>query len=216
MAGTQLNAANTDSHRFDEQVSDVSAPAAGFWSEYFKSLGLYARNASSIFFVGGARREVYFFAKDMYPSNTAGCAPLASTESATNKQLIQSLDFDQTTQEHAQFSYIMPATWITGGAITYQVYWTTAGGSGGDTVEWNLQARTYTDDINFDQAWGTAVEVSDAVVTSGNLHISAESGTLTPASTLSGGRFLQFRVYRDVADTLAADAKLIAIRLFYF
>lgn len=218
MAGTQLNSANTDYHRFDEQASDPSAPAAGFWHAYFKALGLFlqAPGSATAYFVGGARREIMVYAKDMWPATTAGCAALAQVESATNDVNYKTLDFDATSQEYANFSLIMPTTWVTSGDLTFQVYWMAAGGSVSETVQWELSARSYGDGISFDGAWSTPVAVSDTLIGTDLIHISAESTDMTPASTLSSPRLIQFRISRNPADNLAADAKLLAIRLFHF
>lgn len=220
MAGTELNSSFTDSHRFEQQSSDPSAPAAGFWRLFFKSLGAFvqAPGSATAYFVGGARREIMVYAKDMHPSTTDGADPIAKTEFTTNDQNILTIDFpDGATDTFAEFDVIMPATWVVGGDLTAQFYWTAAAGSAAETVAWGLQARSYGDGSTIDAAWGTAVVTTDTLLATDQLHISAESTDVTPASTLAGGRLVHFRVYRDVsADTLAADARLLAIRLFHF
>jgi hypothetical protein len=221
----KLSAAKTISHRFAQQSADPSAPAASFWNLFYKSLGMFvqAPGSATAYFVGGARREIMVYAKDMWPSNANGADALAQTEFVTNKQNIKSIDFpngvadDTVTDPNAEFTIIMPETWVVGGDLTAQFYWTAAGGSVGETVAWALQARSYGDGSAIDAAWGTAVVTSDTLLATDQLHRSAESTDVTPSSTLSGGRLVHFRVYRDVsADNLAADAKLIAIRLFHF
>lgn len=225
MAGTELNSSFTDSHRFEQQSSDPSAPAAGFWRLFFKSLGAFvqAPGSATAYFVGGARREIMVYAKDMWPSNANGADALAQTETATNKQNIKSIDFpngvadDGVTDPNAEFSLVMPETWVTSGGLTAQFYWTAAAGSAAETVAWAIQARSYGDDSAIDAAWGTAIVTSDALIATGDLHVSAESSAITAGGTPQGGKLVHFRVYRDVsADTLAADARLLAIRLFHF
>jgi hypothetical protein len=57
-------------------------------------------------------QDLYIPAAGMWPRVTSGCAPLSRTEVTTVN--IQSLDFDQTSQEFAQFIFSMPRNWDNG------------------------------------------------------------------------------------------------------
>ena len=158
--------------------------------------------------------EVYIPASAIYPrKTTAPCSALTSTELSTNKVTIQTLDFDTTTQEYAQFRWKLP-TQFDGGTITFMVDWTAASGSGG--VAWTLAGRAYTDDDALDQAQGTAVTVTDTLITANDEHQTSESSAVTIAGTPTGGKTVHFEISRDPAngsDTLGVDAKLLGIRL---
>jgi hypothetical protein len=211
----QLKDASTDSHRFAEG-STPNTPASGFGRLFFTTLGAYWINsAAAVLPIATFKREIFIPAYQMWPSTTNGSSAITKTEYTTNDQDLQSLDFDQTTQEHAQFTLVMPDDW-NAGTITFKAWWTAAAGSAAQTVEWNLQARAYANDDAIDAAWGTAIEVSDALIATGDIHVTSESAELTIANTPSAGELVQFRVYRDIADTLAADARLLGIKIYYY
>jgi hypothetical protein len=82
--------------------------------------------------------QLFLSAAGMWPSATAGCAVNNKTESTTNDINIYTLDFDTTTQEHAEGGLVMPSDW-NAGTITAQFYWT-ATGTSTNNVQWALQA----------------------------------------------------------------------------
>ncbi len=109
----------------------------------------------------------------------------------------------------------MPDNWDAG-TVTFKALWTAAGGSAAQTVEWNLQGRSYANDDPIDAAWGSAIEVSDALIATGDIHYSAESSAVTLAGTPAAGELVQFRAWRDASnDNLASDAKLIGIKAYF-
>lgn len=212
---TKLKDAKTSSHRFAEQGSNPDTPAVDYGRLFFTTLGAFwITSAGLVRPIQTFKREIFISAYEMWPSTTAGSSAITKTEYTTNDQDLQSLDFDQTTQEHAQFTIIMPDDW-NAGTITYKAWWTAAAGTAAQTVEWNLQARAYANDDAIDGAWGTAIEVSDALIATADIHVTSESAALTIANTPLAGELVQFRVFRDIADTLAADAKLLGIKLYY-
>ena len=168
----------------------------------------YHPGIASQFFLSGAGG---------YPSGTSGCADPAKTEMSTNKQNIKTLDFDQTTQEYAEWLFAMPADYA-GGTITAKFLWT-ANSTSTNSVVWGLQARCFADDEAIDQAWGTAQEVTDAnKSTAYDLNITGDTSAITIGGTPAAGELVCWRAYRkaaDGSDTLAADAKLIGIQVTY-
>jgi hypothetical protein len=201
---------------WEEQASAPSTPASGLWKIFHKSDGLYIlQDDGTQHGPFNSIQELPVAASDMWPSTTNGCAALAKTEYATNDIDLQTLDFDQTTQEHAQYTWMSPDKW-NAGTVTFKAIWTAAAGVAAETVAWNLQGRAYADDDAIDQAWGTEVEVSDALIATGDIHIAAESAAITLAGTPVAGEPVQFRIFRDVAnDDLAGDAKLIGLKIYY-
>lgn len=136
----------------------------------------------------------------------------ASNEMATNKNMVRTLDFDATTSESAQFEIAMPKGWDEG-TITFIPYWTGAAGAG--TAIWGLQAVATSDDDALDVAFGTAQTSSDTFITANDLHVGPESSAITIGGTPAAGDRVNFKVYRDVADTRAVDNKLIGIKVLY-
>lgn len=102
-----------------------------------------------------------------------------------------------------------------GGTVTAVFYWTATTGTG--VVNWAIQGRAYGDDDALDQAQGTAVPVSDTLITANDVHISAATAAITLAGTPAASEFVQFRVYRDTGatDTLTGDARLLGVRITF-
>jgi hypothetical protein len=164
---------------------------------------------------GSTTGEIFLTAAGGWPSTTSGCADNAKTEHTTNDVDLWSLDFDPDADEYAQWSVWMPDAWDAS-TITFKAMWTAASSTG--DVVWGLQGRAYADDDAIDQAWGTAQTVTDTLLATGDIHYTAESSAITLAGTPAAGQLVQFRVYRDAdagGDTLAADAKLLGIKIYY-
>ena len=146
---------------------------------------------------------------------TTNGAAAASVELATNKNMLRVLDFDTATEEFAQFDILMPKSWNEG-TVTFQPLWTAASGSGG--VVWALQAVATSDDDAMDVAFGTQVTSIDSFILANDCHIGPESLAITIGGTPAESDRVNFRIKRvvgDASDTLAVDARLIGIRLFY-
>jgi len=165
--------------------------------------------------VAGAdpKRGFYVPASAMYPSTTAGCAALAQVESTTNKVNIKALDFDGagTSKENAEFGLPSPSYWDAS-TITATFYWYATAGSG--TVNWEISAGAFSDDDALDAAYGTLQEVTDTLLATGDVHVSAETAAVTVAGTPVAGDWVMFRIARDPAnDTNTSDARLIGVRV---
>ena len=148
-------------------------------------------------------------------SRTTNGAGSGSAETPTNKVMIKSLDFDTSTQEHAQFSVSMPKSWNEG-TITFRPRWTAASGSGG--VVWAMRAVAVGDDDALDAAFGTAQTSTDTLITANDEHRGPESSAITVAGTPAEGDRVICEIYRDVgngSDTLAVDAKLLGVDVYY-
>lgn len=158
------------------------------------------------------KMAVFVPAGAMVPQVTNG--PQRSiTEHATNDVMLETLDYDQTTSELAQFSWRMPESWNES-TITFRSVWTAAGGSATQTFIAGLKASALSDDDAIDGSWGTGVTVSDALIATGDVHISAESNAVTVGGTPAAGDVVIFNVYRDISDTLGADARLAGVVLY--
>ena len=118
-------------------------------------------------------------------------------------------DYDQTTEEHADFSIELPPEY-TGGNLLWQAIWTAAAGAGG--VAWEINTRNSHDGDVIDAALTDIGSMVDTLQALGDRHLSP---TLTQSAGLpSAGETMFVRISRDVADagdTLTGDARLIAI-----
>lgn len=214
MAKALSEATNIDWIQTQEQASAPATPASGFGRWYTTNTGKPSHvNDAGTVQVLYTNPEIFIRASAMIPTVTAGSAALATSETTTNDVNYQSLDFDQTTQEHANFTIVMPDDW-NAGTVTFKAYWTAAAGSG--TVVWGLQAIAFADDDALDTAWGTAQTSTDTLLATGDMHISPVSSAITIAGTPAIGEPVLFRIYRATgSDTLTGDAKLIGLKLYY-
>lgn len=195
----------------------------GEWIIYFKSGGLYLLEDdgtehgpfnNAAIGAGGGTGEIFVGAASMWPSTTAGSGDATKTEYTTNDQNLFGLAFDQTTQEHAEFTIWMPDDWDAG-TVTFKAVWTANSGSG--NAAFNLQGVAYADSDAIDASWGTAQEVIDTLLTAGDVHYSAESSAITIGGGAAAGELVQFRVYRNTGtpSDLDADAILLGIKVYY-
>lgn len=147
---------------------------------------------------------------------TGGANPnkVAYTTSGMN---IWHLDYDSASTESAEWTLFMPTNYDAGPLRALFVWTSVSTTIAG--VKWSIQGTSLQDDDLVDTAMGTAQEVLDYnTLTADTLHIS----DYTPAFTLGGSpgpdALTQIRVSRDTSDaddTLAADARLIAVKLLY-
>lgn len=147
----------------------------------------------------------------MWPRVTNGCSPIAQTEIGTSLFNIQTLDFNQTTQQFAQFQIVLPRNY-NNGTITATVYWTASSGSGG--VVWGLKMGSYRNDDPLSGTFGSEVTVSDTLIATDDVHITSASSAITPGGTVADGNLMCVQISRnpaDGSDTLTADAKLLFI-----
>ena len=162
--------------------------------------------------------DMWVPAAAMQPTASNGCAALASAETTAGRPDMQVLDFDASTQEYAQFSVAMPKSW-NGSTITAEFYWTTTA-TDTDACIWAIQGLTVGNDETIDQVYGTAVVVTDNVISGAEeVLISATTSAVTLAGgTPSAGDIAFFQVYRDAddgSDNMAEDARLIGVKIHF-
>lgn len=175
------------------------------------TLGASMQTASSV-----GRQTMWIPAAAMISQTTNGAAS-GSVETTTNDVMLQTMDFDSATQEYAQFTVAMPKSWD-GGTVAFRAFWSHAATTTNFGVALGLQAVAIPNDGGYDVAFGTAVYVTDTGGTTNDQYTTDESAAVTVAGTLTYGSATVFRVTRDPAngsDTLAVDARLHGIQLFY-
>lgn len=189
------------------------------WQMYDVTLGalrtfngtVWAEPAASGGYSGGVI-SLPVLAAAMTARTTNGAAS-GTTETTTNKVMLPTLDFDSAADEFAQFLFPMPKSWNEG-TVTAQFIWTAASGSG--DVVWGIQAVAISEADPLDAAFGAAQTVTDTLTTALDNHTTSFTGAVTIGGTPAEGDLVCFQVYRDAdaaGDTLAVDAKLVAIRL---
>jgi hypothetical protein len=204
---------------FTERDSDPDSPSTNDWRFYPKMTGFYTKNSAGNVFrflmsaANVTTKELPFqlLPATGHPSTTNGCNAATKNEFTTNDVDLVLFAFDQTTQEHAQWTVWMPDDWGAG-TVTAKFCWTALTGTG--TVTWGIQGRSYADDDAIDQAFGTGVTVTDTLLATSDIHITSATAAVTITGA-GAGELVQLRVYRDISDTLNADAQLISVKLYY-
>lgn len=166
--------------------------------------------------VGVGKQSIWIPAGSMMPRITGG-AVFNSGQTTTNDVMRHSLNFDATTQEFAQFQIAAPKGWDEG-TVTFKVYWSHASTTVNFGVVWELQGFAVGDGGSLETAFGTAVEVADTGAAVDGVYVTAESAAVTLGNTPAESDLLVFQIARDPAngsDTLAADAWLLGVMLFY-
>ncbi len=163
------------------------------------------------------KQTIWVPANAMTPTASNGCAAVATVETTSGRPDLYVLDFDDGSDEHAQFTVAFPKSWNLG-TITFQVFWTSTA-TDTDGVSWGLQGVGMADNETQDVAYGTAVVVDDACQSAAEeLYVTAESSAVTIAGTPADDDLTYFRIFRDVSDandTAAEDARLIGVKIFY-
>lgn len=159
-------------------------------------------------------QTIWIPAVAMVARTTSGAAA-GTAESTTNKVMINTYDFDASTDEFAQFAIRMPKNWDEG-TVTAEFVWSAASSSG--DVIWGLQGVALANDDAIDTAFGTAQTATDTLTATGDICISPTTAAITIAGSPGAEEYVVFQVYRDAdagGDTLAADARLHGITLNY-
>ena len=151
----------------------------------------------------------------MYATATAGAA-FTTIEVLAGGPDVRALAFDQTTPESAQFSIAFPNRWNRG-AISCQIFWTTEDPNA-NNVYWNIHATALDVTESFNIAFPAVVEIIGANGVAANLLNRSAETALTVDNGPQDGGVVFFRIARDAnngGDTLASDALLLGVKVFY-
>jgi hypothetical protein len=146
------------------------------------------------------------------PRTTSGSG-INSLETTTNKINYDVLEFDAGAIEYAQAMTTMPSNWNLGN-VSANFYWTATGSSG--AVVWRIAARSFADDGVLDDLVGTAQSVTDTLLATNDMHISANTPAVTITGSNSTTNAVVYEISRnasDGADTLAVDAQLLGVKI---
>lgn len=150
-------------------------------------------------------------------SRTTNGAASGLTETATNRIMSITLDFDASTIEYAQFSLRMPASWNEG-TVTFVPEWSHAATATNFKVSWGLQAVALSDGEALDTAFGTAQYSNDTGGTTDTVYAGPESSAITIAGTPAAQDLVVFQVLRKADDatndTMTIDARLHGVTVF--
>lgn len=154
-------------------------------------------------------RSVHFDAAALKETTTNGCSILTQGETTTNKVNYLYRDFTNASTKYAFGNLYLPSSYL-GETLYFNVLWTSAAGSLGETVRFALQARCFQDDSALDAAWATAVTVDDALLATGDVHVSGWTA-FDPANATNDAK-MYFRIARDhTAGTLAQTVRILGV-----
>ena len=152
----------------------------------------------------------------MRPTASGGCAAITDVATSANKPDMTVLDFDNGSDEHAQFQIAFPKSWDEG-VIKYQVFWCSTAADT-DPVHWGLKGVSVPDNSTIDVAYGTHINVADANQGAAEeMLVSPLSGNLTIAGA-AVDTVTFFDIFRDVSEETsgaAEDARLLGVKLFF-
>ncbi len=139
-------------------------------------------------------------------------------ELSTNKIVLDTLDFDASTAEYAQFMMVMPKAWNED-TVSFRPVWTHGSGASAYKVSWGLRAVAISDGDALDAAMGTAQYSNDTGGTANTQYTGPESAAITIGGTPQAGDLVVFEIFRAATDatndTLDVDAKLLGFVLFF-
>lgn len=159
---------------------------------------------------------VYIPAAAMVARTTNGAAA-GTVETSSNKNILKSFDFDTSTQEFVQFSFRAPKSWNLG-TVTAAFTWSHASTTTNFGVAWALEGVSFSDNDAGDAAFGTPQQVTDTGGTTNNFYITSTTPAITIAGSPASEDLLMFQVKRvpaDAADTMAIDARLHGVTLYF-
>jgi hypothetical protein len=172
--------------------------------------------AAASAYVAQGTHTIWVPAAAMRPTVSNGCAAITDVETTAGRPDLQVLDFDKDSDEHAQFQIAMPKSWNEG-TITFKCYWIGLAATTG--VAFGLQGVAVGDNEEADQAYGTAVVVTDdSQGDATEVLVTATSGAVTIANSPAAEDLCFFRIFRDVSDSnddMAGDARLLGVKIFY-
>ena len=172
--------------------------------------------AAASAYVAQGTHTIWVPAAAMRPTVSNGCAAITDVETTAGRPDLQVLDFDKDSDEHAQFQIAMPKSWNEG-TITFKCYWVGLAATTG--VAFGLQGVAVGDNEEADQAYGTAVVVTDdSQGDATEVLVTATSGAVTIANSPAAEDICFFRIFRDVSDSnddMAGDARLLGVKIFY-
>jgi hypothetical protein len=152
----------------------------------------------------------------MKPTDSNGCSDLETVETTSGRPDMNVLDFDDGSDEHAQFQIAFPKSW-NAGTIKFQVYWCSTA-TDTDGVSWGLQGVSVPDNSTIDVAYGTAVVVDDANQGAAEEQLVTDVSDPVTIASAADDCLTYFRIFRDVSDgndTATEDARLLGCKIFF-
>jgi len=151
---------------------------------------------------------------------TTNPATLGQNETPTGKNNYIMGNFTDGGSENLQWIIDMPADWdstaATNGKLAFTFLWTAQEGAG--VVNWTMSGLVFPDDAAIGTAMPEIGFVTDTLLATGDMHISADTTAALVTSAGTGGNVAIFKAARNTgsaADTFTGTAQLIGVRVKY-
>jgi hypothetical protein len=163
------------------------------------------------------KQTIWVPAAAMYKNNPS--AGPSTGQFGAGATIVNYLAFDPATLEDAFFTVAMPKSWDLG-PVSGQFYWFHPATSTNFTVLWTLYAQAYGDGdpITGVAYGGSGLGTTDIGGAANTLYVSPEGAPFTVGGAPAVGDWVHFVVRRlsdNAADTLAVDALLIGVKIFF-
>lgn len=164
--------------------------------------------------LGAGKQTMWLPAAAFTPRLTNG--PALNQFLATNGGNYKTLDYDPSTQEIAEIAIRMPKSWDKGTLSFTPVVsqLTTSAGA----ASWNVWTAVVTAGDIIDPPYGSPGVVTVSMGTANIMYMGSESGAISAANTALDGDLVIIALGRAPAvgaDTLAIDARLHGINMYY-
>lgn len=150
------------------------------------------------------------------PTAAGGSAVLATVAVAANQPDVTSLDFDQTTAQHAQLRHVFKDADLMGN-VSFQFLWSHAAASSFG-VAWNAKGVAVSNDGALGVAFGTTRKIVDAGGTTDDHYLTERTGFVQLSTPVDSDLtiFDLFRDPDDGADDLDVDARLQGVIMHFW
>jgi hypothetical protein len=151
------------------------------------------------------------------PAASGGCAALARVSMGAGNPDIHTLDFDASLVESAHAYAALPRQWDRQ-TVYAQVVWSHAATTTNFSVVWSLATVSVGNGEAMNLNYGSAVTTTDVGGATNTLYMTDFTAPITVAGSPQVGDavFLKLsRLATDAADTLAIDARVHEVRLYY-
>jgi hypothetical protein len=158
-------------------------------------------------------RNTYWIPGVAMAVRTTNGGTQTSNETASNKIMEKSVSFSPTTTQFAQWAIGLPKAY-NNGTVTFSFDWLCT--STGNVV-WGVQAVGISDGDTFDATFGSAIEVTDNVLSITQKMTTAETAPVTINSIASGDLAI-FQIYRNATstgNTATSAARVLGARMFF-
>lgn len=198
-----------------EQLADGTYKINDNWHRYLDSLSTDLGKASSDIAtaITQGKHTIWVPAGAMIPR--VGSPELNTTTIGGTPY--QTVDFDPSSVESACFTIAMPKSWDLG-TVSFVPVWSHSSTTTNFGVEWWIRGNAISDGDDGDVTPGGQVSSVDTGGTTDAIYQGPESNDCTIQDTPAANDLVWFEVFRNTggaSDTLAVDARLHGVKLFY-